>query len=64
MIPRKNSSDVSQYGMGAVLSHIMPNGSEKPVAYASRMLSAAEKNYIQLDKEGLGIICEVKKFHQ
>lgn len=27
--------DASQYGVGAVLSHIMPNGNEKPVAYAS-----------------------------
>ena len=38
------SCDASQYGVGAVLSHIMPNGAEKPVAYASRTLSAAEKN--------------------
>ena len=47
-------------GVGAVLSHIMSNGSEKPVAYASRTLSAAEKIYTQLDKEGLGIIFGVK----
>ena len=49
-----------QYGVGAVLSNIMPNGSEKPVAYASRMLLAAKKNYSQLDKEGVGIIFGVK----
>ena len=35
--------DVSQYGMGAVLSHIMPNGSGIPVAYACQVLSAAKK---------------------
>ena len=33
--------EASQYGLGAVLSHIMWNGNEKPVAYASRTLSAA-----------------------
>ena len=52
--------DASQYGMGAVLSHIIPNGCEKLVAYASRTLSAPEKNYSQLDKEGQGLIFGVK----
>ena len=47
--------DACQYGVGAVLSHIMPNGSEKPVACASRTLSAtekitAEKNYQWIKK--------------
>ena len=54
--------DASQYGVGAVLSHIKPIGSKKPVAYAPRMLSAAKINYSQLDKEGLGIIFRVKNF--
>ena len=46
----------SQYSMGTVLFHIMQNSSEKSVAYASWKLLAAEKNYSQLDKEGLSII--------
>ncbi|KAL5474436.1 hypothetical protein EMCRGX_G026382 [Ephydatia muelleri] len=49
--------------VGAVLAHTFPDGSEHPVAFASRTLAPAEKNYSQLDKEGLAIIFGVEKFH-
>ena len=63
-LPVTLACDASGTGVGAVPSHVMANGTEHPIAYASRSLTKAERNYSQLEREALGIVVGVTKFHQ
>ena len=56
-------TDASIRGLGAVLSQYQENGQIHPVAFASRALSAAEKNYCITDLETLTVVWAVSHFH-
>lgn len=63
-LPILLSTDASPNGIGVVLSHVMPDNTERPIAYASRSLTPAEKNYSQIDKEATAIYWGVLRFFQ
>lgn len=52
--------DASPYGIGAVLSHTMSDGADRPVVYG---LTKPEQGYAQIEREALAIVFEVQKFH-
>ncbi|KAJ0172353.1 hypothetical protein K1T71_012326 [Dendrolimus kikuchii] len=62
-LPLIVTTDASAVGVGAVLAHHTPDG-ERPVAYASRALTPAERAYSQIDREALAIVYAVRKYHQ
>lgn len=60
--PRELITNACGYGLGAVLvQHI--DDVERPLAYASLLLSKSEKNYTITKKECLALVWALKKFH-
>jgi len=55
-------TDASNHGIGAVLSQIQ-DGTERVIAYYSRVLSKAEENYCVTRRELLAIVESLKSFH-
>ena len=62
-LPLRVAADASSHGLGALLSHVMPDQSERPIAFASRTLSSSEKKFAQVEKEALALVFAIKKFH-
>jgi len=48
--------------VGAVLSQLDEDGRDKPIAFASRTLNSAEKNYAVVEKEALAMIWATQYF--
>ncbi|KAL5505541.1 hypothetical protein EMCRGX_G006991 [Ephydatia muelleri] len=56
------ATDASDSAIGAVLSQVQ-EGAEKVIAYWSRQLTKAERNYSTIEREALAIVKAVKEFY-
>jgi hypothetical protein len=54
--------DASNFAIGSVLSQKDLKGHDRPIYFANRQLSAAEKNYSVTEREGLGMVYSVQKY--
>ena len=60
--PLKMAADASCYGVRAVISHVLADGSELPIVFASRTLTASKRNYSQLEKKALAWCLDLRSF--
>ena len=63
-LPLILAGDACAYEVGAVISHLMPDGAKRPIALASRSLSPGKRNYAQVEKEALSFMFGIPKFPQ
>jgi hypothetical protein len=56
------NTDASDWAIGAELSQVQPDGTEKAIAYASNLLNRAESNYSTTRKELLAVVKFMNEF--
>ena len=57
-------TDASGTELGAILSQLNEHGKEIVIAYASRSLTPAERNYPIMEQERLAIVWGIQYFHK
>ena len=62
-LPFVLETDASIKGIGAILSQVQRDGQCHPVAYASRSLTAAERNYGITELETLAVVWSITHYH-
>lgn len=58
-LPFDVHTDASNYGIGGMLSQTI-DGIEHPIAYMSRSLTGAERNYSVTEREALAVLCALE----
>ncbi|XP_036348058.1 uncharacterized protein K02A2.6-like, partial [Rhagoletis pomonella] len=56
------SGDASDFGIGAVLVQLSDDSEEKPIAFMSKKLNRAQRNYSVTERECLAVILAIEKF--
>ena len=60
--PFKLIVDASPVGLGVILTQRQKDQSYKPISYASRTLTEAQRNYSQTELESLGVYWSIDRF--